>query len=137
MKALLVVGLIALLGVGGKLVYDFMVPENLARRPPQLDALRTAILKETHLEADIEGKQFHDHVDLTQRVNVVFPHVPAKADKVEIERTVRALVREYLPAAKEVDVQFGDNLATGASKLARERPKEGLVEKILGVGGAP
>ena len=45
--------------------------------------------------------------------------------------------KESRPAAKECGGQFGDNRANGASKLARERRKEGLVEKILGVGGAP
>ncbi|MBS1153508.1 MAG: hypothetical protein H6Q89_5206 [Myxococcaceae bacterium] len=111
MKALGVIALIALVGIGGRLVYRFLVPENLARRPPQFDVLRAAILKETHLEANLEAKQFTDQVDLSARMNVVFPHVPASADKAAIERHVRALVKVHLPLAKEVDVQFGDNLA--------------------------
>ena len=118
-RALLLCAVIASVGLGGWLVYGFLSPANLSRRPAQLDALRAAILKETHLEADIRGVQSRDQVDLTARVNVIFPHVPQKADKPMIERTVRALVKDHLPGAAEIDVQFGDNL--GATPLPSEK----------------
>jgi hypothetical protein len=135
MKPLGLVALIALLAAGGWYTYKFLVPENLARRPPQIDALRAAILKDTHLEPDIQVKQFNDEVDLSARMNIVFPHVPAAANKEEIERSVRLLVKEHLPAAREVDVQFGDNLGK-AKALKGDRGltrSQRAVEKLIGV----
>lgn len=132
MKALLICVLVAGLGVGGWFVYGFFDAENLARRPPELDALRTEILKGTRLEANLQ------QVDVGARLNIVFPHVPAKADKAEIERTARALVKKHLPTVREVDVQFGDNLSSGRKVNAERRAgTEGVVDKLLGLEAPP
>jgi pantothenate kinase type III len=138
MRAFGAVLLLALVGAGGWFVYRFLNPENLARRPPQFDALRTAILREVHLEPEIQVKQFGDRVDLNARMNIVFPHVPASANKPEIEKQVRAMVKQYLPAAHEVDVQFGDNLVGPPGKRnPRGNPTDRALEKLYGAEARP
>lgn len=98
--------------VAGAGVY-FFYPQNLARRPPELDELRKAVLKQTHLEAEFDlDTSYFGEPQLDGHVTVVFPHVPPAVDKAEVERAVRGLVKEHLPQSKEVDVRFGDNLRT-------------------------
>lgn len=118
------VGVVALLAVVllvvGAGVY-FFYPQNLARRPPELDELRKTVLKQTHLEAEFNlDTSFFGEPQLDGRVIVVFPHVPATVDKPELERTVRGLVKEHLPLSKEVDVRFGDNLRTRPLAVTRQ-----------------
>ena len=138
MKPFGVVALIALLGAGGWFAYRFLNPENLARRPPQFDALRSAILKEIRLEPDIQVKQLGDQVDLNARMNIVFPHVPPSADKLQIEKQVRAMVKQYLPAAREVDVQFGDNLGRAPAQQKQQASPTGrALEKLYGAEPRP
>lgn len=127
MRALVILLVLAGAGAGG---WYLLKNENLERRPPEFDALRLAILKETHLEADLKLKppsatQGEVHL-------VVFPHVPARADKTEIERVVRALVKQHLPKAKEVDVQFGDNLNFNKKPpRGKLSPGERAMERLL------
>lgn len=117
-----IAGLALVLLVAGAAVYLFY-PQNLARRPPELDQLRRDILKSTHLEADLEVDQSTlGEPVLDGKVRVVFAHVPPMADKAEIEKEVRRMVKEALPHAKELDVRFGDNLRT--QPLDREEPDE-------------
>ena len=119
--ALLVVVLLA----AGAAAY-FFYPQNLARRPPELDALRKEVLKVTHLEADfVVPTSPLGEPQLDGTVSVVFPHVPPTADKGEIEKVVRAMVKERLPLAKELDVRFGDNLRTAPL----EREDEEFIKK--------
>lgn len=112
-KTIVLAGLaLVVVSVAAGAVYVFY-PQNLARRPPQLDALRKDVLKQTHLEAEfIVDSSLLGEPQLDGKVAVVFPHVPPTVDKAELERTVRALVKEQLPLAKELDVRFGDNLRT-------------------------
>ena len=43
--------------------------------------------------------------------------VPPQFDKSEADRSVRELVRSYIPTARVVDVRFGDNFRTKARAL--------------------
>ena len=121
MKAFRIIGLIALAIVvllAAGLLFYWLYPQNLSRRPPELDALRTDVLKQTHIEAEfITDNTFFGEPILEGHVQVLFPHVPPAVDKAEIERVARALVKEHLPHSTEVDVRFGDNLRTAPLEI--------------------
>ena len=124
--------LVILLLVGGGALY-FFYPKNLARHPPELDALRTAALKQTHVEADfLLQTTVLGEPNLEGNVTVVFAHVPPQADKVELERVARALIKEHLPGAKEIDVRFGDNLRTQPLEIDEEDSPFGKKKKKKG-----
>jgi hypothetical protein len=105
------------------LVGYYFYPNNLARRPPVLDGLRAQVLKQTHLEAEF----FFDTTLLGEpilegKVNILFAHVPANADKAAIEKITRGLVKQSLPNVQEVNVGFGDNLRTRPLKTEKPGP---------------
>src|SRR5438132_1165951 len=100
-KAATAAGLLLLFVFIGGAALFFFYPKNLARRPPELDALRTATMKQTHLEAEfLLDTNVLGEPDFEGNVKALFTYVPASADKAELERTVRALVKEHLPQAK-------------------------------------
>ena len=125
--------LVILLIVGGGALY-FFYPKNLARRPPEIDTLRVATLKQTHVEADflLQTNVLGDP-NLEGNVQVVFAHVPPQADKAELERVARSLIKEHLPNAKEVDVRFGDNLRTKPLEIDEEESPFGKKKKKKGL----
>ena len=116
LKALKLAGVCAMLFavlLGAGFVAWLLFPENAARRPPEFDAIRAEVLKQTQLEADFEYARIRDQPEPHLRVR--FLHVPPGANEEAIEKTVRALVRQHLPAVTKVTVHFtSSNLAAPA-----------------------
>ena len=92
-----------LIGAGLWLLF----PQNAARRPPAFAAYRTAILKETKLEADIiPTLAILGSPDLSKPVVVQFAFVPPAVDREALRKQVVALAKVHLPEVPEVQVQF-------------------------------
>lgn len=125
--------LVVLVLLGGLGLY-FFYPRNLARRPPELDALRAETLKRTHVEAEfLLETTVLGEPNFEGNVTVVFPHPPPGVDKGELERTARAMVKQHLPYSKEIDVRFGDNLRTRPLEIEKDDVDDGQLpfKKLL------
>jgi hypothetical protein len=80
--------------------------QNMERHPPELDALRAAILAETHLEPSLEADGEVGQKLRASHVVVTFDFVPTNADKKELEAQTRTIVQKYMPQATAIRVEM-------------------------------